>query len=98
MAGGSSNDLNGAKAIERLERLERYSLRAGHIRQHRNKHQSQIQTSEILDLCFRPFLNLSFIPSPLSFQIILHPFAFILFMISLGLVRFRLHFFGGVLI
>ena len=81
MAGGSSNDLNGAKAIERLERLERYSLRAGHIRQHRNKHQSQIQNSETVYPLF-----------------ILHPFAFIFFMISHGLVRFRLHFFGGVLI
>jgi len=42
-------------------------LRAGHIRQHRNKHQSQVQTSEILKVDLCPF-----------FELILYPFAFIL--------------------
>ena len=77
------------RGIERLERLERYSLRAGDIRQHRKKHQSQVQTSKALKVDFGLTLNLSFIPypfgSPLSlclhpfvFQFILHPFALIL--------------------
>jgi hypothetical protein len=57
-------------------------LRAGHIRQHRKKHQSQIQTSETLNslspFILHPFAlilsrNLSFIPLPLSFyDFILH--------------------------
>jgi hypothetical protein len=50
--------LNGAKRLT-LERLERYSLRAGNIRQHRKKHQSQIQTSEILKVDLtRPYFTL----------------------------------------
>jgi hypothetical protein len=61
--GGNRSGLNGAKRLNGWNDWNVCSLRAGHIRQHRNKHQSQIQTSKILN-SLSPF--------------ILHPFAFIL--------------------
>ena len=59
---------------ERLACAKKRNRRVeGDIRQHRNKHQSQVQTSETLDLRFRRSLNLSFILLPSSLSYILHP-------------------------
>ena len=69
------NGLNGAKRLNGWNDWNVCSLRAGHIRKHRNKHQSQIQTSEIL--MFIPFYPSSFRPYPFE-KLILYPFAFIL--------------------
>jgi hypothetical protein len=67
MGGLLLNGLNGAKRLNGWNDWNVCSLRAGHIRRHRKKHQSQVQTSETLkvDLCT-------------SFELILYPFAFIL--------------------
>jgi hypothetical protein len=72
--------LERSKAVERLERLERYLVRAGNIRQHRKKDQSQVQTFETLNslssFILDPFAlilsrNLSLIPYPSSLRICL---------------------------
>jgi hypothetical protein len=47
--------LERSEAIERLERLERSSLRARHIRQHRKKHQSQVQRPKTLGFYLIPY-------------------------------------------
>ena len=67
MGGLLLNGLNGAKRLNGWNDWNVCSLRAGHSRQHRNKHQSQIQTSKILKVDLCP-----------SFELILYPFAFIL--------------------
>jgi hypothetical protein len=65
--------------------LERSSLRAGDIRRHRKKHQSQVQTSKILN-SLSPIYPSSFRPYPFE-KLILYPFAFIPFK---GEIRARL--------
>jgi hypothetical protein len=44
MRRGQRNDLNGPKRLNGWNDWNGISLRAGHIRQHRKKHQSQVQT------------------------------------------------------
>jgi hypothetical protein len=64
MGGLLLNGLNGAKRLNGWNDWNVCSLRAGHIRQHRKKHQSQVKKSQTLDSVLS-FLKL--IHYPLSF-------------------------------
>jgi hypothetical protein len=90
-----NNGLNGAKRLNGWNDWNVCSLRAGHIRQHRKKHQSQVENSETLAFVFAfsklilyPF---AFIPHPLPSSFILYPFAFILLRGAWLFACFRFH-------